>query len=59
MIKRLIVAAIAVVFFVLQFNLNGASALELNEKTLTITLNDAGESVTLTSDPATEGQKLF
>lgn len=32
MIKRLIVAAIAVVFFVLQFNLNGASALELNEK---------------------------
>ncbi len=30
MIKRLIVAAIAVVFFVLQFNLNGASALELD-----------------------------
>jgi hypothetical protein len=59
MIKRLIVAAIAVVFFVLQFNLNGASALELNEKTLTITLNDAGESVTLTSEQATEGQKLF
>ncbi|TRU32845.1 MAG: cytochrome c-550 [Microcystis aeruginosa Ma_MB_F_20061100_S20] len=59
MIKRLIVAAIAVVFFVLQFNLNGASALELNEKTLTITLNDARESVTLTSEQATEGQKLF
>ncbi len=53
MIKRLIVAAIAVVFFVLQFNLNGACALELNEKTLTITLNDAGESVTLTSEQAT------
>ena len=49
MTNRLIVAAIAVVFFVLQLNLNGDSALELNEKTATTTLNYAGEPVTFFS----------
>jgi photosystem II cytochrome c550 len=59
MVKRFIWVVIATVFFVFQFHVSGASALEFDEATRTITLNEAGETVTLSSKEVTEGQRLF
>jgi photosystem II cytochrome c550 len=59
MVKRFIWVAIATVFFLFQFQIDSAKALELDENTLTITLNEAGEEVVLSSQQATEGQRLF
>jgi photosystem II cytochrome c550 len=59
MVKRFIWAAIATVFFIFQFPVNSASALELDEATRTVTLNDAGGTVVLSSKEVTQGQRLF
>ncbi|MEA5509329.1 photosystem II cytochrome c-550 [Crocosphaera sp. UHCC 0190] len=57
--KRFILMAIAAIFFFLQFPINNANALELTEKTRTITLNEAGKSVTLSSQQVFNGEKIF
>ncbi|MEG3436228.1 photosystem II cytochrome c-550 [Pannus brasiliensis CCIBt3594] len=59
MVKRLILTAIAFVFLLWQVNISPANALELDESTRTIPLNDAGEQVTLSSEQVTQGQQLF
>jgi photosystem II cytochrome c550 len=59
MVKRLIWAVIATVFFIFQFQIDSASALELDENTRTIILNEADETVVLSSKEVTEGQRLF
>jgi photosystem II cytochrome c550 len=59
MIKRFLWVAIATVFFIFQVHVNSAAALELNEDTRTITLNEGGDTVTLTSKQVTNGQRLF
>jgi photosystem II cytochrome c550 len=59
MVKRIIWVAIATVFFVFQFQINSASALEFDADTRTITLNEVGETVTLSSEEVNEGQRLF
>lgn len=59
MVKRLILTAIAFVFLLWQVNISPANALELDESTLTIPLNEAGEQVTLSSEQVTQGQQLF
>ncbi|MBR8830187.1 MAG: Cytochrome c-550 [Chroococcopsis gigantea SAG 12.99] len=59
MVKKIILATIAALFFVLQLQVSDVSALELNESTRTIVLNDGGEKVTLSSEQVTEGQRIF
>jgi photosystem II cytochrome c550 len=59
MVKRLILTAIALVFLFFQFQVNPVAALELDEGTRTIILNEAGETTTLTSEEVTNGQQLF
>ena len=59
MVKRLLGVAVAVVLFVFQFQPDNAAALELDEATRTVTLNEAGETVVLSSQEITQGQRLF
>lgn len=59
MVKRLIWVAVATVFFIFQFQVSSASALELDEATRTVPLNPAGETTVLSSKEVTEGQRLF
>jgi photosystem II cytochrome c550 len=59
MIKRFILVAIAALLFLFQFQVGDATAVELDESTRTIVLNDAGEQVVLSSKEVTEGQRLF
>ncbi len=59
MVKKILLTAIAAVFFVLQLQVNNVWALELNEDTRTIVLNDGGEKITLSSQQVTEGQRIF
>jgi photosystem II cytochrome c550 len=59
MVKRFFWVAVAVVLFVFQFHPGSAAALELDEATRTIKLNDAGETVVLSSKEVTQGQRLF
>ena len=59
MVKRLLGLAVAVVLFVFQFQPDNAAALELTEETRTVTLNEAGETVVLSSQEITQGQRLF
>lgn len=59
MVKRFFWAAIVTVLFIFQFHINSAAALELNKDTRTVTLNDAGEKVTLSSEQFANGQRLF
>jgi len=58
-VKRFILVAIAAILCVFQFQIAGASALELNTQTLTIPLNNAGEQVVLDSQAVTNGQRIF
>ncbi|WP_370051355.1 photosystem II cytochrome c-550 [Cyanothece sp. BG0011] len=57
--KRFMLMAIAAIFFFLQFPIHNASALQLNEETRTIPLNEEGETTTLSSEQITNGQRLF
>ena len=59
MVKRLILTAIAAVFFFLQFPIHNASALELTEETRTIPLSEDGQMTTLSSQQITNGNRLF
>jgi photosystem II cytochrome c550 len=59
MLKRYIWLVVATVFFIFQISIGSAIALELDEATRTVTLNDSGEQVTLTLKEAKQGQKLF
>ena len=59
MVKRLILTAIAAVFFFLQFPIHNATALELNEKTRTIPLAEDGQETTLSDQQLANGNRLF
>jgi photosystem II cytochrome c550 len=59
MVKRFFWVAIATVFFIFQFQISSASALELDGETRTIPLNQDGESVTLSSQQVASGQQIF
>ncbi len=59
MVKRLIWTAIALVLLIFQLNVNPAAALELDETTRTIPLNESGEQTTLSSEQVTTGQQIF
>jgi photosystem II cytochrome c550 len=59
MVKRFFWVAIATVFFIFQFHITSASAIELDGETRTIDLNEAGQTVTLSSEQVTSGQRIF
>lgn len=59
MVKRLILVAVATVFLFFQVNVNSAAALKLDEATRTVTLNEEGETVVLSSQQITKGERIF
>lgn len=59
MLKRLLLAVVATLFFVIQFNIAGANAVELDQNIRTVKTNDAGDEVVLSLKQVKQGQRLF
>lgn len=59
MLKRLLFAAVAALFFAIQFNIGTVNAVELDENIRTVKLNDQGEEVVLSLKQVKQGQKVF
>ena len=59
MVKRFFWVTIATVFFLFQLSVGSANAVELTTETLTIPLDGAGKTATLTDQEFAKGQKLF
>ncbi|MDJ0687281.1 MAG: photosystem II cytochrome c-550 [Xenococcaceae cyanobacterium MO_188.B32] len=59
MLKRLLLAVVTTLFFVIQFNIASANAVELDQDIRTVKLNDAGDEVVLSLKQVKEGQRLF
>ena len=59
MLKRLLFAAVAALFMVIQFNIGSVNAVELDENIRTVKLNDKGEEVVLSLKQVKQGQKVF
>ncbi|MEC4986088.1 MAG: photosystem II cytochrome c-550 [Oscillatoria sp. PMC 1068.18] len=59
MLKRFIWVAIATLFFALQLPIGSAAAYELTEEVRTISLNDTGDTVVLSTKQLDRGRKLF
>lgn len=59
MLKRLLFAVAATIFFVIQFNINSANAVDLDKDIRTVKLNDRGDEIVLTNKQVKEGQELF
>lgn len=57
--KRFILLAIATVFFFFQFQINPANALELDETTRTIALDETGKTTIITQEQYVNGNRLF
>ncbi|MFP4219094.1 MAG: photosystem II cytochrome c-550 [Phormidium sp.] len=59
MLKKFFWLAITTVVLVWNLGNNSAMALELDAETRTVTLNEQGETVTLSLEQATRGKRLF
>jgi photosystem II cytochrome c550 len=59
MLKRFLLAAVAALFLVIQFNIGSVNAVELDENIRTVPLNDKGETMTLSLKQVKQGQKIF
>ncbi|MEM1367890.1 MAG: photosystem II cytochrome c-550 [Cyanobacteria bacterium P01_H01_bin.15] len=59
MLKRLILGVVAAMFIVFDLFVNTAAAVQVDEEIRTVTLNEAGEEVTLTETEAELGKRLF
>lgn len=59
MIKRFILLAVATLLFTFQMVVGNAFALELDEATRTVKLNDSGETIVLSLKQVKEGKRLF
>lgn len=59
MLKRLLLAVVATLFFVIQFNIAGANAVELDQNIRTVKTNDAGDEIVLSLKQVKQGQRLF
>ncbi|HBB33698.1 MAG TPA: cytochrome c-550 [Cyanobacteria bacterium UBA8803] len=57
--KRFILLAVATVFFVFQLVVRPAAAIELDEATRTVKLNEAGETIVLSLKQVQQGKRLF
>jgi photosystem II cytochrome c550 len=59
MLKRLLFAAVAALFFAIQFNIGSVNAVELDESIRTVRANDQGEEVVLSLKQVKQGQRVF
>lgn len=59
MLKRLLLAVVAVLFFVIQFKVGSAAALQVSPDIRTVKLNEAGDEVVLSLKQVKQGQKVF
>ena len=59
MLKRYIWLAVAAVFFTFQLFASSAFAIELDEASRTVKLNEAGDTVVLTLQQAKQGRRIF
>jgi photosystem II cytochrome c550 len=59
MFRRLIGVVVATVLLTFQFIIGSATALELDEATRTVPLNDKGDNVVLSLKQVKEGKRLF
>ncbi len=59
MLKRFILVLVTTVFFGFQLHITSAVALEMDEATRTVTLNELGEQVVLSLKEVEKGQRLF
>ncbi len=59
MLKRYIWLFMATVFFTFQMFVNGAFAVELDQQTRTVALNEQGETVVLSLKQVEKGKRLF
>jgi photosystem II cytochrome c550 len=59
MLKRLLFALVATLFFVFQFNISNVNAVELDENIRTVKLNDQGEEIVLSLKQVKQGQRIF
>ena len=59
MFKRLILGIIATVFFVFQFQISNASALEIDVQYRTVKANEQGDTVVLSNEEFKLGEKKF
>lgn len=59
MLKRLLLTAVALLFWAFQFNISTANALELNESTRTVKLNEQGDEIVLSLEQVKRGENVF
>lgn len=59
MFKKLIVGILATLFFALQLSVGNAAALELDQESRTVKLNEQGDTLVLSLKELKQGQRLF
>ena len=59
MLKRLLLTALAFLLFAFQFNVGTANALELNESTRTVKINQQGDEIVLSLEQVALGEQVF
>lgn len=59
MLKKLILGVLATLFFAFQLPMGNAAALELDQESRTVKLNEQGETVVLSLKQVKQGQRLF
>lgn len=59
MLKRLLLVAVATVFFALQLSVGSAWALNMDESIRTVKSSDGGENIVLTNKQIERGKRLF
>ena len=59
MLKRLLFAAVAALFLVIQLNVGSVNAVELDENIRTVPLNEQGDTTVLSLKQVKRGQKVF
>ncbi|MGK7892414.1 MAG: photosystem II cytochrome c-550 [Xenococcus sp. (in: cyanobacteria)] len=59
MLKRLLLTVVAILLFAFQFSVSTANALELNESTRTVKLNNQGDEIVLSLEQYKIGEYLF
>src|SRR4028118_759802 len=57
--KRLILLAVATIFFAFQIGVRSVAAVELSEDIRTVRVNDAGDTVVLSLEHVQKGKRLF
>jgi photosystem II cytochrome c550 len=59
MLKRLLFAVVATLFFAIQFNISSANAVELDESIRTVKSNPQGDELVLSLKQVKQGQRVF